>query len=267
MFDNGFACLIVAIWQLLNSQELAYRKYKWWGLSASLTLLFSGLLLQILSADDGDFDWSDTLGNLALGQSIGPFITTVLLLEPKEKETLADPYVKNYLQYIADSSADSLIVVLVPKVEYAPVTAQINERIKSYKQLSKFEEHLVASGFRKMTITKRRGVLFDLPSMLNDASPRKLALFAETFSELLANKQQDEGKLKNVRMEYVESLTLKCIDEALLRAVRAYGSDKKAELEAENTGQSGGEDGEDRSAKSLWKKLFARVRSNKSKQE
>jgi hypothetical protein len=139
LVDNGFSCFLIAIWQLTNSQELAYRKYKWWGLFASLTLFFSGLSILFFISEETP-TWTEIFAGLALGQSIGPMITTVLLLEPKEKETLAMPYVNNFVQYVAQACEEKgkPFTIIVPMDEYPGLCSELNARMKAYKASGKY---------------------------------------------------------------------------------------------------------------------------------
>jgi hypothetical protein len=77
----------------------------------------------------------------------------------------------------------------------------------------------VSTGYRKFGTNSREfkdhAYFFDVPGMLDQATPRKLALFNETLEEYLKEKQA-EGKLLNVRVRHVQNLTLKDIDLALL---------------------------------------------------
>lgn len=238
--EGGFSCILVAIWQLMNSQEYAYRASKWFGLVASIALFIVGLLLQFLLGKEPP-GLESILGTLMLSQAIGPAITTLLLLEPKEKETLAMPYVNNFCKFVAEELAkkDHILIIVVPS--HFSLCSAIHDRLKQYKDHGFFgEEQLQCGGFKKFsTCTRKIAAMtdqdeekdemvaetyyFDIPTFLSNATPNKLGLFKETLKAYLKELGK-KGQLKNVVVTSVANLTLKDIDASLIEALKKYNN-------------------------------------------
>jgi hypothetical protein len=291
--DAGIGTFWTALWQLFNSKEFAYRKRKWIGFGVSVSMFFVAIILY--SASSSSIILMDVFGGAFLSQGFGPIVTLLFLLEPEEKETLAMPYVNNFVKWASDELAknndppnspsspplspqkdpsnsppspslppqkqepkvmqkvnptltdqtsdlkvqnpadtsqtpksiipasprktkatyDSKFVLLVP--DTPAMCVDMNERMKTYKRLAKITERQV-DGFRKFSISLRRidHVIyhFDLPSMLNDATPRKVQLFQDTLNAYVREKQA-KGELTNVVLQRISRFTLAEIDKAV----------------------------------------------------
>lgn len=224
LFSSGLGAVFVGVWQLLASRELAYRKQKVVGFSVAVAMTVVGAALQLGVSGDPPAA-KKFVGAALLGLSLGPMVTTLLLLEPKEKETLAMPYINNFVRFVAGELRPRPFFLLVPAS--VSLCEHIQQRLKSYKELGKIGEHqLVAKdGFKKFSTTVRRKRLrdgseaeffFDIPSMLQRASPRKLQLFVVTLLAYIDKLQRkDPAALGNLVVLSLPQLTIRAVDRVL----------------------------------------------------
>lgn len=62
---------------------------------------------------------------------------------------------------------------------------------------------------------------FDIPTMLQSASPRKLAMFVEALRAFIADNQA-QGRLLNVRVQLISAFRLAAVKEAVVAGGRAH---------------------------------------------
>jgi hypothetical protein len=221
--DAGLGSLLIAVWQLISSQELAYRKHKWFGVAVSCILFVSGVVLTFISDDNPSS--TEFFGNIFLSLGLGPALTTLLLLDPKEKETLAMPYVRNFVLNVSKSLAakNKQFHLMVPV--FPSVCANLKTRLRAYKEHNCIRELSVnAGGHKRFSVDSRNGEAIDFPSMLDGATPKKIQLFLITLREYLAQLREDNMGGENIQIHLIDDITLKCIDEALARAAQTQAT-------------------------------------------
>jgi len=219
LFDAGLGSIFVALWQIFSSQELAYRRKKLLGFSLSVLMIIVGLIL--IFGFGNDPPGMDTfIPEILLALSLGPCLTTLLLLEPKEKETMAMPYVNNFVKMVSKGLDGKdpqycgySFVILVPTT--ATACENLHQRAKDYKTHNCYTETgLECGGWKKFSVNLRKGRFFDVPSMLNNASARKLYLFTTTLQEYIAVLQK-QGLVGNVHIQMIKHYSLPQVDQAL----------------------------------------------------
>ncbi len=224
--DAGIAITLMGVWQIYSSQDVCFRKYQWLGMVVAIALIITGAFLSVFWSTDAASP-AMFISRVLLGVGLTPFITTVLLLEAKEKETLAMPYVNNFVKDIAASleSRDLDFYLVVPRT--LPAAASIKARLQAYKQFGKFEEEVIPTERRGLPIYKRilpvGPVYFDVPTCVDNASARKLIMFSDSLEAYLSELKFGLGantpaKCSRVWVVYVRDMTLRNIDEELLAA-------------------------------------------------
>lgn len=227
--QNGIGLIIVSSWQIISSSEIAKRKQKWLGFVLSVAMAILGAFFLIFFAKDRAPFHAITSG-LLLSMVAGPLFATILLLDPKEKETLALPYLDNFVSFVADvldTEYHASFHILVPSIKAYAACAAINDRTKQYKDLHCLAELSLQAraGPRKFAVTFRQAgpdtYYFDIPSVLQGATPSKLELFKTALRARLVDIQKKDRRLLNVIIKEIDNLTLAEFDRAFTESVKS----------------------------------------------